>query len=425
VFVGGLELGGIFGTNLRIREFLVHGSPRAQAPGAAARNAAMADDRLGGKRSRRVEALCRAHGGKGSPCDFVSIHSYNRSEMMAAKLIRAKEMALEIDPEYYAGLWINSHEACPDWMPPPDEAAADSYLGNGYFPGWCADVMHRQLLRAASDPRYSYGESILTVWPPPANFAGLNAVTRVLHCDDNGDGSADREVTVPMPIFHALGMLSDLGDRYWVLPNRAAGGHVISGFASRDRRGVVRVLLYAFNTQDTQSRSGATFEVALELGGLGGTGPPSVREYRFDRDHNSPFRLMRTLRDRPASASSSDRARQASVLRDLEAGDLAAQRQALATLEKLGPAIAQAAAPALMKLAGEAKDTAIREAALETIRKALGPRSYPRAEVEELRRSCECRQTGWAVHSRELDGRLHLTAEMAGNGCAFLIIEPG
>ncbi len=128
----------------------------------------MADRRLDGKRSRRVEDLCRAHDGKGSPCDFISIHSYNRSEMMAAKLIRAKEMALEIDPDYYRDLWVNSHESCPDWMPPPDEAAADSYLGNGYFPTWCADVVHRQLLQAADDPRYAYGETILTVWPPPA-----------------------------------------------------------------------------------------------------------------------------------------------------------------------------------------------------------------------------------------------------------------
>src|SRR5262249_23172606 len=167
VFIGGLELGGIFGANLRLREFLAHCSPRAQAKGAAPRNAAVADRRLDGKRSRRVEELCRAHDGKGSPCDFVSIHSYNRSEGMAAKQIRAKEMALEIDPEYYAKLWINSHESCPEWMPPPDEAASDSYLGNGYFPGWCADVVRRQLARAAGDPRYAYGESILTVWPPP------------------------------------------------------------------------------------------------------------------------------------------------------------------------------------------------------------------------------------------------------------------
>ena len=220
VFIGGLELGGIFGTHLKLKEFLAHCSPRAQAEGAAPLNAAFADRRLDGKRSRRVEALCRAHAGKGSPCDFISIHSYNRSELMAAKLIRAKEMALEIDPEYYRALWVNSHEACPDWMPPPDLAAVDSYSGNGYFATWCLDVVHRQLLQAARDPRYAFGETILTVWPPPSNFTGINAVSRVLHVDDDGDGRGDRTVTVPMPIFHVLGLLSELGDRYWALPER-------------------------------------------------------------------------------------------------------------------------------------------------------------------------------------------------------------
>ena len=250
-------------------------------------------------------------------------------------------------------------------------------------------------------------------------------MTRVLHCDDDGDGRTDREVTVPMPIFHALGMLSDLGDRYWVLPERAAGGHVVSGFASRDDRGVVRVLLYAHDPRDTQSRSGATFDVALDLAGLGGSGPVSVREYRFDRDHNSPFRLMRALRDRPAAAGPSDRARQASALRALECGDPAAQRQALATLEKLGPATVQAAAPTLMKLAGEAKDPSIREAAREVIRKALAPPAYPRAEVEEVRRMCECRPTGTTVrHARGRRPPPASSAKMAGNGCTFLIIEP-
>ena len=68
---------------------------------------------------------------------------------MAAKLIRAKEMALEIDPEYYRGLWVNSHESCPDWLPPPDEAAADSYLGNGYF----SYLVRRRRAAAASPGR--------------------------------------------------------------------------------------------------------------------------------------------------------------------------------------------------------------------------------------------------------------------------------
>src|SRR5262249_51302692 len=82
VFIGGLELGAIFGTNLKLREFLAHCSPRARVEGALPLNAAVADHRLDGRRSKRVESLCRDHGGKGSPCDFVSIHAYNRSEVM-------------------------------------------------------------------------------------------------------------------------------------------------------------------------------------------------------------------------------------------------------------------------------------------------------------------------------------------------------
>ncbi|MFI5455932.1 MAG: hypothetical protein ACHRXM_10825 [Isosphaerales bacterium] len=423
VFIGGLELGGIFGTNLRLREFLAHCSPRAQAKGASPKNAAVVDRRLDGKRSRRVETLCREHGGKGSPCDFISIHAYSRSEMMAAKLIRAKEEALEIDPDYYRALWVNSHESCPDWMPPPDLAAADAYLGNGYFPTWCADVVHRQLLRAARDPRYAYGETILTVWPPPANFAGLNAVTRVIHCDDDGDGRGDRTLTVPMPIFHALGMLSDLGDRYWVLAERKAGGHVTSGFASRDDRGVVRILLYAHHAQDTQSRSEASFDVTLDVDGLGWAGPAQVEEYRFDRDHNSLFRLARALRDRPAAGGPPNAARLAAVTRALEGGDPAAQRKALGTLRELDAVTRQAALAVVLKLAGQAADQGVREAAQAVIRIAFGPVAYPRAAVEEIREKSVCRPTGSTLRSRQADGHLRLTARVASNGCNFLVIR--
>jgi hypothetical protein len=423
VFVGGLELGGIFGTNLRLREFLAHCSPRAKAEGAAPRNAAVADRRLDGKRSRRVEALCRDHSGKGSPCDFVSIHSYNRSELMAAKLIRAKEVALEIDPEYYQGLWVNSHEACPDWMPPPDEAAADSYLGNGYFPTWCADVVHRQLRQAAKDPRYAHGETILTVWPPPANFTGLNAVTRALHQDDDGDGRADRTLTVPMPIFHVLGLLSDMGDRYWVLPEQPVGGHRVAGFASRDEQGTVRVLLYSHNAQDTQSRSEAVFDVVLALDGLGGSGPARIREYRFDRDHNSLFRVARALRDGAAPGGKVDAARLTEVTRALEGDDPATQREALRALPKLDPATRQAALGSVLRLVDRAKAPDVREAALGVIRSALGPVAYPREAVEQVRRLTECRPTGTTSCPREADGRLRLTARVADNGCNFLVIS--
>jgi hypothetical protein len=295
VFVGGLELGGIFGVNLKLREFLAHCSPRAQAKGALELNAAFADTRLEGRRSRRVEELCRASGGKGSPCDFVSVHAYNDSQMMAAKLIAAKKLALEMDAEYYADLWVNSHESCPEWNLPPDPAAADVYLGNGYFPGWCVDVAGRLLHQASRDPRYAFGETLLTVWPPPANFAGLNAVTRILQCDDDGDGRADRSVTIPMPIFHVLTLLSDFGPRYWVLPFEQVGGHVVSGFASRDDSGTLRILLYSHHAQDTQSRSQASFDVELDITALGWEGPARIREHRFDTDHNSYFHQARAL----------------------------------------------------------------------------------------------------------------------------------
>jgi hypothetical protein len=359
VMIGGLELGGIFGTHLKLQEFLAHCSPRASAKGALPQNAAVADRRLDGQRSRRVEALCQRHDGKGAPCDFISIHAYNRSDVMAAKLIRAKEIALEIDPDYYRDLWINSHESCPDWSLPPDLAAADSYLGNGYFPTWCADVVQRQLSRAAADPRFARGETLLTVWPPPRNFAGMNAVTRIVHCDDDGDGRTDRQVTIPMPVFHVLGLLSDMGDTYQVFPEQRVGGHVVGGFASPSDD-TVRVILYTHNAADTQSRSDASFEIALDLSGLDWQGRAGVQEYRFDRDHNSYFRAARALRELP-------------------------------------PTTPQGIfAP---------------------------PRAYSRADVERIQALAECRTTATATCSPAPDGHLRLMAQVSGNGLNFLVIK--
>jgi hypothetical protein len=213
-----------FGANIErpiLKMFLSHCSPTATYEGALPENAAYADNRLDGQRSQRVERLCRATGGRGSPCDFISVHSYNASAVMAAKLKRAKQIALETDAGYYADLWVNSFESCPGWAPPPDVAAADSYLGNGYFPTWCADVVRRQLARAAEDPRYACGETILTFWPwPNQNFRGMNGATRVIAVDENGDGRSDREDTVAMPILSFLELLSSMGDTFRVLPEQ-------------------------------------------------------------------------------------------------------------------------------------------------------------------------------------------------------------
>jgi hypothetical protein len=423
-FIGGLELGGIFGVHLRLQEFLAHCSPTASAKGALPKNAAFADARLDGKRSRRVESLCRAHSGKGTPCDFISIHSYNKAELMAAKLTRAKQMALEIDPDFYRNLWINSHESCPDWLPPPDEAASDSYLGNGFFPTWCLDVVHRQLAQAAHDPRYGYGETILTVWPPPVNFAGINAISRILQVDDNGDGKGDRTVTVPMPIFHVLGLLSDLGDRYWVLPEQKLGGHKLGAIASRDSRGVLRAVLFTHQPEDTQSRSGASFDVTLTLEGPSGEGPMRVRQYHFDQDHNSPFKTARALRDRPSAGAAPDPARLAAVTRGLASHDPAAQRQALESVQSLDPGGRQAVAAQILKLAGEGNEPSVRKLANDAIKPLFAPPAFSRAAVEQVQKLCECSATATAILAREPGKPFRFTTRLAGNGCVFITIEP-
>jgi putative sterol carrier protein len=305
IIVGGLELGAIFGPRgLQVHEFLTHCSPTAKAEGPAKDallpNAAYADPRLKGKRSRRVEELCRKNAGRGSPCEFISIHAYNGATNMAEKLIAAKRIALEIDPAYYAKLWVNSHECCPNWAPPPDPAVGDSYSGNGYFPTWTADVVRRQLHQASLDPRFSFGETIMTLWPwPDGNLrGGIQAYTCVVGEDSDGDGKPDRSVTLKKSIFNFIELLASMGDDYLVLPELKQGGHVVSGFATHNPQ-EARVLLYSHNEQDTQARSGQDFRVKLEMSNLPWK-EVVVRQYRIDRDHNTYFRLRERMGQRPS-----------------------------------------------------------------------------------------------------------------------------
>jgi hypothetical protein len=426
VFVGGLELGAIFGTNLRLREFLAHCAPRAQpVAGALPKNAAFADNRLDGKRSRRVETLCRAHAGRGCPCDFVSIHAYNRSKLMADKLARAKEMALEIDPDHYAKLWINSHESCPDWSGPPDPAYADSYLGNGYFPTWCADVARRRLQRAAGDARYARGETILTVWPsPPSNFGGSNDFVRAVHVKGQGDGAADKTVTVPMPILHFLGLVAAMGPEYRVLPEQTVGGHVLSGFASQAGH-TRRVLLYAHHMLDTESRSEADFEITLDLAEPE-RGPMLVREYRFDKEHNSYFRLARRLRDEAAPKSPEDTAlsqRLDKALAKLDSKQRDTQLAGLEELAALGPA-AETAVKRVFEVLLSTQDTTVRERATAVLKRIAGPKAFPAATVRQVEELSALHLTGLTSPKPGADGRRRLTVRVAANGANYLIIEP-
>ena len=330
VFIGGLEIGGIFGVHIAgpiLQKFLVHCSPTASADGALEHNAAFMDKRLDGQRSRRVENLCRGTEGKGSPCDFISVHTYNASPVAAAKLIRGKQLALEIDAEYYAKLWVNSFESCPGWSPPPDVAASDSYLGNGYFPTWCADVIRRQLAQAAQDGRYAFGETILTFWPwPNHNFSSINNATRVIDVDEDGDGKKDRTETVAMPILNFLALISAMGDDYHALGEQQFAGHLVSGFVS-NKSDAVNVLLYSHNPHDIQSRSKKTFEIALDLNDIPWP-EVQVKQYRFDKDNNSYYHLGRELRDNPTGKKDARRLRPEEVdqlVADLTGADPNAQ----------------------------------------------------------------------------------------------------
>lgn len=430
VFIGGLELGGIFGTNLRLTEFLAHCSPKAEAKGAVSLNAAYADKRLDGKRSRRVEELCGKSGGKGAPCDFVSIHAYNDAKGMAAKLARAKEIALELDADYFANLWVNSHEACPEWSLPPDEAAGDSYLGNGYFSTWCTEVVSRQLAAAEKDPRYAFGETLITVWPPPVDLAGVNAVTRILQCDDDGDGLADRTVTVPYPTFHALNLLSDLGDNYWPLERQTVAGHVVTGFASRDEQGTIRVALFSHHSEDTQSRSGAEFEIELQLRALGldSGSQAEVTEYRFDREHNSYFAKALEMRQRAAGQKPSDEAT-ASVARRLASANADEQLAALAEVEKQSPAGQFAVIGSVATLAENAAESRVREAAKQLIARLIfagGSKrpGLPKADVEAIQQLSKLQKTNVAKVTVAGDGTLTIAPRVPGNGLNMLVIKP-
>jgi hypothetical protein len=430
VRVGGWELAGIFGTNLRLQEILAHCSPHAEAPGAIELNAAYGDARLDGRRSRRVEELCRAHGGKGSPCDFLSIHIYDRSEMAAAKLLRAKEMALEADADFFRNLWTNAHEACPNWQLPPDEAADHSYLGNGYYPTWCLDVVHRQLRKAADDPRYAFGESVLSIWPPPTGLGGATTFVQRLNVDDDGDGLSDRLVHVPMPIFHAINLLSDLGPDYWPLATQQVGGHVLGGFASRDPQGAVRLALFSHHAGDIQSRSDHSFKIALDLN-LGrsrepsGTSETRVTEYRFDRDHNSYYRQALALREGPAVSNKDE---VDALARIFEEGDPAKVREAFPRMTKLDVGGRILLAPALMRFAMTLKDAELHKM-LETLAQGVFTSSgiaecgFPRQAVEEIKDRARLRPTRVTTARVESDGSLRLTLSIGGNGATFVVIE--
>ncbi len=295
VQVGGLELGAIFGTRgLRLDDFLYHCSPNVDSEEAVTYNAAYADPRLDGKRSERVERLCGENDGMGAPLDFLSVHSYDASDTAAAKLIRSKERALEIDAAYYETLPVVSHETVPTWRPILDPGAAGMYLGNGYFTSWMADFQARLLAQAAEDGRYAHGgELVLMHWPGIVwNFNAMNDTVRRIRLED-------RNEVIPKPSFHFVNLLSTLSGGYWVFPMEEIGGHAVSGFATLTDEDL-RIVVYAHHHEDTASHSDAEFKIELGLEGLDGN-QVAVEEHRFDRKHNSYHESARNYRQEPGA----------------------------------------------------------------------------------------------------------------------------
>lgn len=439
VMVGGLELGAIFGVHMRLQDFLVHCSPRADATlGAPVRkgrpttlllpNAAFADHRLNGKRSKRVESLCRKHAGRGSPCDFISIHAYNTSKLMADKLTRAKEIALEIDEEYYADLWINSHESCPGWDMPPDPAYRDSYLGNGYFPTWCTDVMRRQLQRAATDGRYAFGETILTLWPwPSRNFDGGAGCTRVIQVDDDEDGLPDRSSTIAMPILNFLALTNQMGDEYWVLPEQTIDAHTVSGFASR-LDGRTQLVLYSHAPLDTEARSEQSFDVTVNLSGVEGR-KVAITQYRFDKDHNSYFYLGRSLREERIAtsmdASDETKRRVQAAIQKLESSEKPTVLQGLRELAEIGSAVqpfVELLVPLALQLQNSS-DAEIQAALKTTAQRISSQQPYPASVVRQVEELATLRPTATSTQSVDNEGHLRLQLTVSSNGANVAIIE--
>jgi hypothetical protein len=119
------------------------------------------------------------------------------------------------------------------------------------------------------------------------------------------------------------------------------------------------------------------------------------------------------------------------LLRALEGSDGAAQREALARVHQLDAAARRAAVPVVWKLAGQDQDHGVRDLAREVLKTLSAPVAYSPAEIEQIRKLCECHPTG-ALAGRDpeerfepaVDGRIHLKTGVSGNGCVFLKIEP-
>ncbi len=300
VQVGGIEAPSLGGVGW-IRDALYHASGAADRPGGgiAEQNFVCADPRLEGKRAARLSSLCATWNGKGSPLDFVSIHEYEHASRAAADLTRIRDDALAMDPAFYDRLLVGSFEATPDWVPRPDPASERMYEGNGFFPAWCADWAHRLVERAATDPRYARHEAVLTVWPFDYNGDGIASVTGLIRVDEDGDGDEDRIATIRKAVFNYLELLARMNRDLEALPSREIEGIRFGGLRSPAPH-VHRILLHAHDPYDTESSEEVEFTASLALENVPWPAV-TVRRWRVDRDHSSPYHAYQALPERGSS----------------------------------------------------------------------------------------------------------------------------
>jgi hypothetical protein len=298
VQVGGIEAAWLGGRTWT-RDALYHCSGAADKPekDIAEENFVCADPDFQDRTAERVALLCNDFDGKGSPLDFVSIHEYRHASEAVEDLTWIRDRALEIDPFYYDSLNVTSFECTPDWIPRPDPASGRMYEGNGYFPAWCADWMHRLVVEAENDLRYARHEAVLTVWPFDYNGQGISSVTGLIRVDDDDDGEVDRIVTIRKGIFNYIELLAHMSRDLDALPAQTIEGIRFGGVRSTapDRHGI---LLYCHDRYDTESSEEVEFNVHLFLDGFPWPGV-TVRRWRVDRDHSSPYHAYQNLPEKP------------------------------------------------------------------------------------------------------------------------------
>jgi hypothetical protein len=248
-----------------------------------------------------------------------------------------------------------------------------------------------------------------------------------LPIDNDGDGQSDASTSVASPIFHALTLLSDFGPDYWPLPSQQVAGHTISGFASRDAQGVVRVALFSHHGDDIQSRSEQKFQIVLDLESLAPDVSYRAAEYRFDRAHNSYFVQAAALRQKASVVANPEEVKRLTQV--LEEGDAAAIRAALAELEKFDATSLAALAPAFLRMLAKATDADLRTAAQAIAQRvfaktAAAQPGYPPEAIEEIQKLAMLGATGAENAKSDAEGTLRLSVELGGNAASLWTLTP-